>query len=166
MTPKYGPKSTPTAVKSMQRLVADTNTIISGLLWSGAPRQIINSTHAMFFSSPALLEELAGVLRRAKFAHLLSTRNVRPNELFDSFAKQCHLVYPHPIAPTCRDPDDDAVLACALTAGADCIVSGDKDLLVLGHYQRIPIVTAAQALAAINSGLQYAAPPRQPTARR
>ncbi|MFT3779848.1 MAG: putative toxin-antitoxin system toxin component, PIN family [Ottowia sp.] len=135
----------------MRRLVADTNTIISGLLWSGAPRQIIDSARAVFFSSPAMLEELAGVLHRAKFAQLLSTRHVRPDALVGSFAKRCHLVHPHPIPPTCRDPDDDAVLACALAADADFIVSGDKDLLTLGHFQRIPIVTAAQALARLRA---------------
>jgi predicted nucleic acid-binding protein len=46
----------------------------------------------------------------------------------------------------CRDADDDAVLACALAARADLIVSGDKDLLVLQAFQGIPILTAAQAL--------------------
>jgi uncharacterized protein len=49
--------------------------------------------------------------------------------------------------PVCRDPDDDDVLACALAAQVDVIVSGDKDLLVLGSFEGIPIVTAEQALA-------------------
>ena len=44
------------------------------------------------------------------------------------------------------DPDDDQVLACALAARADLIVSGDRDLLQLKHYHDIPIVTPAEAL--------------------
>ena len=48
-----------------------------------------------------------------------------------------------------RDVDDDAVLACALAARADLIVSGDEDLLVLKEFQGIPIATIAQALARI-----------------
>jgi uncharacterized protein len=45
------------------------------------------------------------------------------------------------------DADDDHVLACALTAQADLIVSGDKHLLKLGgQYQGIAIVTPAQAV--------------------
>lgn len=57
------------------------------------------------------------------------------------------LVTPMPIFPTIlRDPDDDHVLACALTAGADLIVSGDKHLLELKSYQNIPILTAAEAV--------------------
>lgn len=45
-----------------------------------------------------------------------------------------------------RDADDDAVLACALAARADLIVSGDDDLLSLKRFAGIPIVTVAQAL--------------------
>ena len=47
------------------------------------------------------------------------------------------------------DPDDDAVLACAIGAQAEAIVSGDSHLLQLGHYQGIPIWTSAQLLAAL-----------------
>lgn len=39
------------------------------------------------------------------------------------------------------------VIACALAAQADAIVSGDADLLILGAYQGIPILNAAQCLA-------------------
>lgn len=45
-----------------------------------------------------------------------------------------------------RDADDDAVLACALAAQADFIVSGDMDLLVIKQFRGIRIVTAAQAV--------------------
>jgi predicted nucleic acid-binding protein len=51
----------------------------------------------------------------------------------------------------CRDPDDDAVLACALAAQADLIVSGDDDLLVLKQFQEIRIVTPTQAVKMIRS---------------
>jgi predicted nucleic acid-binding protein len=50
-----------------------------------------------------------------------------------------------------RDPDDDAVLACAVSARADLIVSGDKDLRVLGSYRGILILSAAEALARIRT---------------
>ena len=41
----------------------------------------------------------------------------------------------------CRDPNDDKFLELALSGGADCIVSGDKDLLVLHPFRGVPIVT-------------------------
>jgi uncharacterized protein len=47
----------------------------------------------------------------------------------------------------CRDPNDDMILECALLVKADAIVSGDKDLLVLGSYEGIRILTAAEYLA-------------------
>lgn len=61
------------------------------------------------------------------------------------------LVEPTELPRIVRDPDDDHVLACALAAQADLIVSGDKDLLVLGAYQNIPIVSAAEAMRRIQT---------------
>ena len=49
--------------------------------------------------------------------------------------------------PVCRAPDDDKILARA--AQAYVIISGDKDLLTLGSFHDIPILTPADALAAI-----------------
>ena len=57
------------------------------------------------------------------------------------------IVRPTVIAPASRDPDDDQVLACALAAGAGLIVSRDKDLLDLGTFEGIRILSAALALA-------------------
>ena len=45
--------------------------------------------------------------------------------------------------PVCRDPDDDVVLATALGGECDCIVTGDKDLLVLERFRQIPILAPA-----------------------
>ncbi len=46
-----------------------------------------------------------------------------------------------------RDPDDVAVLACALAARVDAIVSGDADLLVLGNFRGIPILSPTACVA-------------------
>lgn len=54
-------------------------------------------------------------------------------------------------APVSRDADDDQAIACALSATANLIVSGDSDLLDLGQHQGISILTAARALDTINA---------------
>ena len=61
------------------------------------------------------------------------------------------VLQPQPLAqPVCRDPDDDEVLALALLAQAQAIVSGDNDLLVLQSFEGI--ITAAQALQQLEVG--------------
>jgi uncharacterized protein len=44
-------------------------------------------------------------------------------------------------SPVCRDPDDDNILAAAISGKCDCIITGDKDLLVLKQYEGIDIFT-------------------------
>ena len=56
------------------------------------------------------------------------------------------------VRQVCRDPDDDAVLALALAAKVDWIVSGDDDLLVLQSFEGIAIITPAQALLRMGTG--------------
>jgi predicted nucleic acid-binding protein len=60
--------------------------------------------------------------------------------------------------PVCRDPDDDevlaSVLALALAAQVDPIVSSDKDLLTLNAFESIPIVAPAEALHRIQEQQQ------------
>jgi predicted nucleic acid-binding protein len=56
---------------------------------------------------------------------------------------------PPPLPEPASRPDDDAVLALAVAARPDLIITGDKDLLVLGAYAGIPIVSTTEALARI-----------------
>jgi putative PIN family toxin of toxin-antitoxin system len=100
------------------------------------------------FTSPALLAELQGVLGRSKFVRRFTLAGLTPAGLLSDYAKVTTLVAP-PATPlvVVADPDDDAVLACAVAANADAIVSGDRHLLTLGSYQGIPILTATAMLA-------------------
>lgn len=66
------------------RLVLDTNIVISGLLWGGLPRQLLNlgrDEHVMLFTSTVLLKKLADVLSRDKFAPLLASQEITPTFL-------------------------------------------------------------------------------------
>ena len=138
------------------RLVLDTNTALSGLLWGGTPGRLIDAAQAQrieLASSAALLAELQGVLSREKFARQLAGRGLTVADVFDGYAALVDIVTPAAIKPTItRDPADDRVLAAALAAQADLIVSGDAHLLDLKSFQRIEIVTAAAAIKRIAPG--------------
>lgn len=137
------------------RLVLDTNIVTSGLLWRGTSYQLlthIKETRSLqLVSSPALLDELADVIMRKQFVKRLALIEQSSAQVFADYLQVVELVEPMSIPPTSRDPDDDAVLACALAAHADLIVSGDDDLLILSTFEGIPIVTPAVALQMIET---------------
>ena len=95
--------------------------------------------------------------------HQIVTTKVLLNEFLDTLSGKLHftrdevreakqlmgfmatLVDPLPLeTPICRDPDENNVLAAALGGEVDCIVTGDKDLLVLKHCRGIPILSPDQ----------------------
>lgn len=137
------------------RLVLDTNIALSGLLWGGTPGRLIDAAdarHVALFTSAALLAELHGVLSRPKFARPLAQRGLNVDDLLHGYAALAAMVRPASIAPTIlRDPADDAVLAAALGAQADMIVSGDAHLLDLKNFHGMRIVTASDAFIQIGS---------------
>lgn len=132
------------------RIVIDTNLLVSGIISAGLPRQLVNAAKAGVFelcTSDVLLAELLGVMGRQKFSQRLAQAGLTPHGIVDDLRALAVVVFPLAVprvVPT--DPDDDHVLAAALTGAADLIASGDKrDLLPLGSYQGIPIITARQA---------------------
>jgi putative PIN family toxin of toxin-antitoxin system len=140
------------------RLVLDTNVVLSGLLWRSHPRRLLdlarNRTVSLYTSS-VLLDELADVLSRAKWAAMLASQQTDAAFLMQRYGMLAKVIRTQSIGRVVPDdPDDDAVIACALAARADLIVSGDKHLHNLGgQYQDIRIVTPAQAVQLIGSGV-------------
>jgi uncharacterized protein len=59
-----------------------------------------------------------------------------------------------PLTGIVRDPNDDMILACAIAAGASHVVTRDDDLLALGVYEGITIVTPETFLGMLRS-LEY-----------
>ena len=117
------------------RAVLDTNVLLSGLLWHGAPHKLLEQVRAgglTLISSPALLAEFSKVIGRKKFKAILARSHASSRRLLEKIRLLAEIVDPPPLsAPVSRDPDDDAVLALAVAAGVDFIVSGDADPLVL-----------------------------------
>ena len=134
------------------KIVIDTNTFVSGFLWDGAPAQLMTaifSGRARLFASPELFLELQEILHRPKFAGRFVARGETPQGIMRRYREACVEIIPAKISPpeNLRDADDVHVLACAVAAEADAIVSGDNDLLVLKSFRGIPILNVAEALA-------------------
>ena len=136
------------------RLVADTNVVVSGLLWLGNPGRLLEAAslgRITLYTSVALLAELSSTLSRPKLARPIMRSGLTLDDVLGRYLNVAVVVEPSSVPRVVPDdPDDDQVLGCALAAQAELIVSGDKHLLDLGgHYQNIPIVTPAQAVQLI-----------------
>lgn len=138
------------------RAILDTNVLLSAALWRGLPHtllELVRSNSLTLVSSPALLTELAGVLQRSKFEAMFLRVQTTPAQSLAELRQLCEVLDPPPLLqPVCRDPKDDMVLALALAAQVDVIVSGDNDLLVLHPFAGIPVLSPADALMFIGAG--------------
>lgn len=138
------------------RIVLDTNVVLSALLWRGKPYQLLQTirqrTDAQIYSSAALLAELADVLTRPSPTKQLALIGKTAREVLADYVAVVELVEPLSVPRVVpQDADDDLVIACALEAQAELIVSGDSDLLSLKQHQGVTIVTAADAVEQIRA---------------
>ena len=130
------------------RVVLDTNILVSYLLTQGKTlSRIIDHWERGSFVvliSPALLAELKDVLQRPRLRPYMSAD---PQVLLDVLEHDAHRV-PGELILTgvCRDSKDDIFIACAVEGGANFVVSGDEDLLVLDNYQGIRMVSPSTFL--------------------
>ena len=129
------------------RAVFDTNVIVSAALLAGSvPRRAFDKAldgGSILISVPVLLE-LAEVLGRPKLnKYLLEEERMR---FLISLLKAAELVEVTERVAVCRDAKDDKFLELAVSSRADCIVSGDADLLTLNPFRGIPIITPADFL--------------------
>lgn len=133
------------------RVVLDTNVIVSALVWGGIPYRLLQLAEAgeiTLVTSPTLIAELADVLGRTHLATRIAAQDMSAMALVAQYAAFAESVSPESVpAVIADDPDDDHVLACAVSGGVDMIVSGDKHLLRLGgKYDNIVIVNASEAI--------------------
>jgi putative PIN family toxin of toxin-antitoxin system len=122
--------------------VLDTNVLISALLSAeGTSNRAVHTIlrYGVLLSSEEAFEELGSTLHREKFDPYLRPEDrddylslIRGGARFVNVTEQIE---------ACRDPDDDKFLECAVNGGADVIVTGDDDLLILHPFQGIPILS-------------------------
>jgi putative PIN family toxin of toxin-antitoxin system len=122
------------------KAIFDTNVLIAAFVTDGLCARLLRRAREgefeLFLGSPVFLE----------FQRILKEKFAFPDaeiSFFSSILEEA--VTPcqpdAPVAAVCRDPNDDAVLACAVKSEADYLVTGDKDLLVLERYGKTKILT-------------------------
>jgi len=127
------------------RYVFDTNAIVSAMLLpKSKPRQAFDKAmqNGTLLVSDEVVEELNDVLRRAEFEKYV-TEALRV-EFLAALLRDAELVAITEHVKECRDPRDDKFLSLAVNGKADCIVSGDKDLLELNPFRGIPVIPPAE----------------------
>lgn len=140
------------------RLVLDTNIVIAGLLWSGPPRQLLEAAvpgKVELISSAVLLDELAHALSYPRFAARIDAFGTSIAALVAQYTALVSLVAPASVPRVVtNDADDDHVIAAAVAARAELIVTGDrKHLLPIGGHQGIAIVTAREVVDRLDARL-------------
>jgi putative PIN family toxin of toxin-antitoxin system len=124
-------------------IVLDTNVLVAALVSEGLCREVVHRAIRMRIaaSSAPLLDELQATLER-KFSITPAVAT-----FLEILRQQVRLVEVQALPePLCRDADDDIVLGTAVAADAAFIVTGDNDLLVLGTYGSVGIVSPRQFL--------------------
>ena len=134
----------------VERVVLDTNVLISAALSSlgksFACLSWVLDNAALIFSRE-LLDELESRLARPKFSKYVDES--RRRAFVADVALSAIQVELSGLLRVCRDPDDDKLLEIAVVGRADCLVTGDQDLLILHPFQHIPILTPAGFLTVV-----------------
>lgn len=122
------------------RAVLDTNVLVAAFATEGLCATLLRRARKGEFRlllCPGILQEFRGVLRD-KFA--AAPEEIREAVVLLQEGSEAVMPGPVPVVGVSRDPCDDTVLACALAAEAEFLVTGDADLLALQTFQRIRIV--------------------------
>jgi putative PIN family toxin of toxin-antitoxin system len=137
--------------KKIIRVVLDTNVLISALLFKGELTRMVGLWQRgkmIPVISKETFDELRTVLEYPKFS--LSRAEIKSlieQEILPFF--EVVNVSKH-VKGACRDPGDDKFISCALSANADYIVTGDRDLSDLKKYQSVRIIHASDFIKRVD----------------
>lgn len=127
------------------RAVLDTNVLISGLLWRGAPHECLLSAEAELYElvlAESILEEL-----RDKLIAKFENTTEEAEEILSGLRRCATIVtLTGQSGWVAADPDDDQFIDCAMVGHAHFIVSGDHHLLDMGTIEGISILSPRQFL--------------------
>jgi len=135
------------AKKEVKKIVLDTNILVSALLFKRELSKIVDlwkEGRIIPVVSKETFEEFRRVLEYPRFS-LTNTeiKSIIEEEVLPFF-KVTEIT--DQVRDVCRDPDDDKFISCAISASADFIVSGDKDLCSLSKYKSVRIINVKDFL--------------------
>jgi putative PIN family toxin of toxin-antitoxin system len=124
------------------RIVIDTNVIASAVFFGGKPYQLLR--HIMedcvdVLASKEIVDEYEEIIIRLQKKYPAITTKIPLQVLLTKF----EIIRVSSDVHVSRDPDDDKFISCAVDGKCLYIVSGDEDLLTIGNYQGIEILTVA-----------------------
>ncbi len=121
------------------KIVLDANVVIAAFAARGLCESIFElclHEHHILLSQGLLDEILRNLRRKIKLPQIIVAEI--QGLLIEYATMEVPVDLPSDI---CRDPNDVEILGLAMAGQADCIVTGDQDLLVLKEFRKIPIVT-------------------------
>jgi putative PIN family toxin of toxin-antitoxin system len=133
------------------RVVLDTNLLISGIITpKGTPAKIVDAWHDELFElvvTEEILDEVERVLAYSKIRKYHRWSDKEIDEFITGLRVFGFLAKPEPLPGVpVRDPDDLKFLECAVGGEADCVVTGDKDLLSIVEIWGIRILRPTEFL--------------------
>jgi len=137
-------------VNGLSRVVFDTNILFSAVGWLGNPHRCVQAARqgkCLSVTCEPILSELAEKLRLKRGLDAQKVAEIADE--IRAFSKV--VAIPGILKIVTADPDDDAVLECAVVGDAQFLVSGDHHLLDLGNYSGIQIIKAAEFLVLIQN---------------
>lgn len=137
-------------MRSNPRCVFDTNVLVSALLFdTGKPANAFFAVlrHGEVLVSADVVSEVSEVLGREKFRRYVGEE--QRERFLQGLLREATLVEIQETIQACRDPKDDKFLELAVNGRANCIVSGDADLLVLNPFRGVDVLTPSDFLDAI-----------------
>jgi len=138
--------------KKELKVVLDTNVLVSALLFKGELSKLLSllkQRKCILLFSEETLNEIIRVLHYPKFALTEKEIDYLLQSEILSYAKIVETVLKFN-KEVCRDREDQKFLELAVSAKADYIISGDKDLLDLKKINKIRILSPNEFLLLLN----------------
>jgi putative PIN family toxin of toxin-antitoxin system len=131
------------------RIVVDTNVIASAIFFGGKPYQLLHyimESRVDVVASKEIVDEYEEIVLRLKQKYPRIDTRIPLQELLSKF----EIIRVSSDIQASRDPDDNKFISCAIDGKCLYIVSGDDDLLSVGNYGDVEILTVAEFLSRLD----------------